>query len=234
MRKGLVAVDAELSEAEIDNLLFLPGFSTATEVSNLSGRGVGMDVVRNAVNTLGGRVSIASTPGAGSTFTVILPLTLAVMDGMVISVSNQTMVVPITSVLETIRPTASDLHPLGTEGMLLSIRGSYVPIIDTARILGLAGTGSDQAAPVLLLVETDSQGQCALAVDAIHDQRQVVIKSLEGNYGRVPGVSAATILGDGKIALILDPDAVARIQPVGPAQFFEVNHEPEAGHVAAT
>ncbi|MFN5828431.1 MAG: chemotaxis protein CheA, partial [Rhodobacterales bacterium] len=113
-RKGLVAPDADLADAEIDGLLFLPGFSTASSVSNLSGRGVGLDVVRNAVTALGGRISIASVPGQGTEFTISLPLTLAVMDGMVVSVAGQTLVVPITSILETIRPAPGDLHRVGT------------------------------------------------------------------------------------------------------------------------
>ncbi|WP_268960249.1 chemotaxis protein CheA [Pseudoroseicyclus tamaricis] len=209
--KGLVPPNAELSDSEIDNLIFMPGFSTATEVSNLSGRGVGMDVVRTAIQALGGRVSIASETGKGTTLTIILPLTLAVMDGMVISVQGQTMVVPIASVLETIRPTDKDIHKVGSGEMVLSIRGSYVPIIDVASSLGMHGQSNPITKSVLILVETEQRGQCAMALDAIHDQRQVVIKSLDRSFGDIPGISAATILGDGKIALILDPDGVVQI-----------------------
>lgn len=212
IEKGLVSPEAELSEQEVDNLLFLPGFSTATEVSNLSGRGVGMDVVKNAVAALGGRVSIASTPGAGTTFTIVLPLTLAVMDGFVISIADQTMVIPIASIIETIRPNPRDLHCIGTDGEVISVRGAYVPIVDVARNLGLSGERADSSG-VLLLVSTEGQGLTALRVGAIHDQRQVVIKSLESNYGAIAGVSAATILGDGKIALILDPDELVKLTP---------------------
>ncbi|MDQ2067027.1 chemotaxis protein CheA [Xinfangfangia sp. CPCC 101601] len=205
--RGLVSAEDELTDAEIDNLLFLPGFSTADRISNLSGRGVGLDVVRNAVTALGGRVSITSTPSEGTEFTITLPLTLAVMDGMVISVAGHTMVVPITSVIETIRPGPEDLHQLGTSESLLSMRGRFIPMIDVAASLGFPGRDPNQP-PLLLLVETDSQTQCALVVDAVHDQRQVVIKGLESNYGTIPGVSAATVLGDGQIALILDADAL--------------------------
>ncbi len=205
--RGLIPAEAELSDAEIDNLLFMPGFSTADTVSNLSGRGVGLDVVKNAVTALGGRVSIASTPGEGTEFTISLPLTLAVMDGMVIAVAGQTMVVPITSVIETIRPGPEDLHQMGTHESLLSIRGRFIPMIDVASSLGFPERDPNQP-PLLLLVETESQTQCALMVDAVHDQRQVVIKGLESNYGNIPGVSAATVLGDGQIALILDADAL--------------------------
>ena len=195
IRKGLIAADAELSDAEIDNLLFLPGFSTAREVSNLSGRGVGMDVVKNAVQALGGRIAISSTPGKGSTFTIILPLTLAVMDGFVISVGRETMVIPIASILETVTPTANDIHRIGLTGEVLRIRGKYVPIVDVAQRLGLRRASENAANCVLLIVENENQELNALRIDMIHDQRQVVIKSLESNYGRIPGVSAATILG---------------------------------------
>lgn len=209
IRKGLVPPTADLSEAEIDKLLFLPGFSTAPVVSNLSGRGVGMDVVKNAVQALGGRVSIASVPGRGTTFSIILPLTLAVMDGIIISVAGETMVVPITAIRETIMPGRGDVHAFGADGRLLSIRGQYIPIVDVAQYFGLSVGRDAEKAEVLIVVETESAGQCALKVDAIHDQRQVVIKSVAGNYGTIPGVSAATILGDGKIALILDTDRLA-------------------------
>lgn len=213
--KGLVPAEAELTDAEIDNLLFLPGFSTAEKVSNLSGRGVGLDVVKNAVTALGGRVSITSTPGEGTEFTISLPLTLAVMDGMVISVSGQTMVVPINSVIETIRPDHDDLHLLGTGESLLAIRGRFIPMVDVATSLGFPERDASQP-PLLLLVETDSQSQCALVVDAVHDQRQVVIKGLESNYGAIPGISAATVLGDGQIALILDADALTSNRNAAP------------------
>lgn len=205
--RGLVAEGAELTDAEIDNLLFLPGFSTAEKISNLSGRGVGLDVVKNAVGALGGRIAISSTLGSGSEFTISLPLTLAVMDGMVISVAGQTMVIPIASVIETIRPTAADLHLLGTSDRLLSIRGRFLPMIDVAECLGFGRRDPAQAS-LALLVETDAQAHCALMVDAVLDQRQVVIKGLDSNYGAIPGVSAATVLGDGQIALILDTEAL--------------------------
>lgn len=219
--KGLIPATADLPEAEIDKLLFLPGFSTATVVSNLSGRGVGMDVVKNAVQALGGRVAITSVPGKGTTFSIVLPLTLAVMDGMVISVAGETMVVPIMPILETIRPSRGDIHPFGADGRLLSIRGRYVPIVDVARSLGLRAAPDPDNAEILILVETENGGQCALRVDAIHDQRQVVIKSVAGNYGTIPGVSAATILGDGKIALILDTDRFAKADQAASEPMFE-------------
>ncbi|MCC1492057.1 chemotaxis protein CheA [Cognatishimia sp. F0-27] len=211
IEKKLIPEDSELSEPEIDNLLFLPGFSTAGQVSNLSGRGVGMDVVKNAVQALGGRVSISSIQNQGSVFSIVLPLTLAVMDGFVISVSNQTMVIPISSIIETIRPKNSDIHRVGTDCEVISVRGSYVPIIDVAENLGIKDDTEWHRDSILLLVETEQCGFIALRVSAIHDQRQVVIKSLESNYAQIPGVSAATILGDGKIALILDPEQLIQL-----------------------
>jgi two-component system chemotaxis sensor kinase CheA len=231
VEKALVPADAELSDPEIDNLLFLPGFSTAGQVSNLSGRGVGMDVVKNAVNALGGRVSITSTPGRGTTFTIVLPLTLAVMDGFVISVADQTMVIPISSILETIRPNARDIHVVGTDSEVVSVRGSYVPIVDVAESLGLSDGRDMSNTGILLLVSTELQGLTALRVSAIHDQRQVVIKSLESNYTAIPGVSAATILGDGKIALILDPEELIRLGRGPGADPFAQPNRTELRHV---
>lgn len=207
--KGLVSADMQLTEQEIDHLLFAPGFSTAAEVTNLSGRGVGMDVVKTAITALGGRIAISSITGQGTTFSITLPLTLAVMDGMIINVGGQTMVVPISSILETIRPTKTDLSRIDLHSQLLRIRGDYVPIIDLAERLGVRSSSETMTDRVLLLIQTESVTQCALAVDDIFDQRQVVVKSMQGSYGEIAGISGATILGDGKIALIIDPDAIA-------------------------
>lgn len=233
VEKGLISKDADLSNSDVDNLLFMPGFSTADKVSNLSGRGVGMDVVKNAITSLGGRVSISTVPGKGTTFSIYLPLTLAVMDGMIINVAGQTMVAPISSILETIRPSDSDLEAFGADGQLLSIRGTYVPIVDVAASLGLHRRASRSAEQVLLLVETENQSQCALSVDGISDQRQVVIKGLDGVCGKLPGVSAATILGDGKIALILDTDAIAAECAANRQIISETQFEGGSTHAAA-
>lgn len=216
IEKGVILPDAQLSEQEIDHLLFAPGFSTAAEVTNLSGRGVGMDVVKTAITALGGRIAISSIRGQGTTFSINLPLTLAVMDGMIIFVGGQTMVVPIASILETIRPTSSDLSQIGVNNNLLRIRGEYVPIIDLADRLGTPPCEKSLTDRVLLLIQTETVSQCALAVDDIFDQRQVVVKSMQGNYGEIAGISGATILGDGKIALIIDPEAVAASAPYLP------------------
>ena len=209
--KGLVAAEAVLTEEETDNLLFLPGFSTASTISNISGRGVGMDVVKRSIQSLGGRISISSTPGKGSTFTMSLPLTLAVLDGMVVSVGAQTLVAPLTAIIETLKPKPNEVRQLGPTQRVLAVRGSYVPLIDIGRVLGWRDEEADPMQGVCLLVETTG-GQAALLVDAIQGQRQVVIKSLEANYRQVPGIAAATILGDGRVALILDVDAAISLQ----------------------
>ena len=204
----LIAADANLSDEEIDNLIFHAGFSTADKVSDLSGRGVGMDVVKRSIQALGGRISISSKPGQGSVFTMSLPLTLAVLDGMVVTVAGQTLVVPLTAIVETLQPEASAIHSFGASQRLISIRNSFCPLVDVGRILNFRGTQANPVDGVALLVESEGGGQRALMVDAIQGQRQVVIKSLEANYTHVPGIAAATILGDGRVALILDVDAV--------------------------
>jgi two-component system chemotaxis sensor kinase CheA len=206
--RGLIPPNAQLADEEIDNLIFLPGFSTASTVSDISGRGVGMDVVKRSIQALGGRVSISSRPGEGSTFTLSLPLTLAVLYGMVVTVAEQTLVVPLTSIIETLKPRLRDMHSFGGEARVIQLRNNFVPLIDVGRELGYRSRCADAGAGVVLLVESDGGAQSALLVDAIQGQRQVVIKSLEANYGRVPGIAAATILGDGRVALILDVDAV--------------------------
>ncbi|UPT64461.1 MAG: chemotaxis protein CheA [Hyphomonadaceae bacterium JAD_PAG50586_4] len=212
VKKGLIAADAPLTDDEIDNLIFLPGFSTATAVSNISGRGVGMDVVKRSIQALGGRISIASNPGRGSTFTLSLPLTLAVLDGMVISVGDQTLVAPLTAIVETLRPKPDEVRPLGPDAAVLAVRGAHVPLIDVGVALGLRRTPIDATSGVILLVEGEGGARAGLVADEIQGQRQVVIKSLEANYARVDGIAAATILGDGRVALILDVDAIIAAQ----------------------
>lgn len=213
----LIAADANLSDEEIDNLIFHAGFSTADKISDISGRGVGMDVVKRSIQALGGRITISSKPGQGSVFTMSLPLTLAVLDGMVVTVAGQTLVVPLTAIVETLQPEASAIHSFGASQRLISIRNSFCPLVDVGRILNFRGTQANPVEGVALLVESEGGGQRALMVDAIQGQRQVVIKSLEANYTHVPGIAAATILGDGRVALILDVDAVvaaSRGQPL--------------------
>ncbi|MBX9615134.1 MAG: chemotaxis protein CheA [Caulobacteraceae bacterium] len=211
IKRGLIEADASLSDEEIDNLIFAPGFSTAATISDVSGRGVGMDVVKRSIQALGGRITIVSKPGVGSTFTLSLPLTLAVLDGMVVTVGEQTLVVPITAIVETLQPKPGDIQALGPEGFVLSVRGVYVPMIDVAEAMGWTDSASTGTG-VTLLVESGVGGLAALTVDAIQGQRQVVIKSLELNYQQVDGIAAATILGDGRVALILDVDAIISLR----------------------
>ncbi|MCY0093495.1 chemotaxis protein CheA [Hoeflea ulvae] len=208
VEKGLIAADAKLSDEEIYNLIFHPGFSTAEHLTDISGRGVGMDVVKRSIQSLGGRLSINSTPGAGSVFTMSLPLTLAVLDGMVVTVAGQTLVVPLTAIIETLQPCQKDIHAFGTSHRLVAIRDTFCPLVDVGHILDFRSDLTDPVDGVVLLVESEGGGQRALMVDAIQGQRQVVIKSLETNYRHVPGIAAATILGDGRVALILDVDAI--------------------------
>ncbi|WP_242494203.1 chemotaxis protein CheA [Salipiger sp. IMCC34102] len=220
--KGLVAENATLSPSEIDRLLFTPGFSTASAVTNLSGRGVGMDVVNSEIKKLGGRVSILSTPGEGSTISISLPLTLAVLDGMIVDVAGETLVVPISAITETIRPRSSQIRRIDRGTQTIYLRNTTVPIIDLGQVFGYADAPALDREGVLLLVEDDQGAQRALAVDRIYEQRQVVIKSLESNYGHVPWIAAATILGDGRIALIVDIDEITNtgtpaLQPGTPA-----------------
>ena len=215
--KGLIAADENLTDNEIDNLLFRAGFSTVEKISTLSGRGVGMDVVKRAIQSIGGRIAISSEPDKGSTFTINLPLTLAVLDGMLIKVAGQTIVVPLTAIVETLLPIRKDIHKTGPRSQVVNIRGTFVPLIDLGSKLNFRSNRADFSNCVILSVETEAGAPCALLVDKIQDQRQVVIKSLEDNYGHVPCVAAATILGDGRIALILDVDEVVLTSKAPPA-----------------
>ncbi len=209
IKKGLISPEAQLSDEEIDNLIFLPGFSTAAQVSDISGRGVGMDIVRSSILALGGRISIASRPGHGSIFTLSLPLTLAVLDGMVVTIAGQTLVIPLTAVVETLQPKPSNIRWMGPDAPLVVMRDSYIPLLDVGHRLGYRAEPIQPTSGVVLLVEVGNGNRMALLVDAIQGQRQVVIKSLEANYQAVEGIAAATILGDGRIALILDVEAVS-------------------------
>ena len=209
VEKGLIPADNKLTDEETDNLIFLPGFSTAATVSDISGRGVGMDVVKRSIQALGGRISISSVPGRGSTFTMSLPLTLAVLDGMVVTVADQTLVIPLTAIVEVLLPKATAVHGFGGSARVIGVRNGFIPLVDVGEVMGFRGPLADARAGVALLVEVEGGARAALLVDAIQGQRQVVIKSMETNYGHVPGIAAATILGDGRVALIIDVDAAA-------------------------
>ncbi len=223
IERGIIAPDAQLSEEEIDNLIFAPGFSTAVVVSNISGRGVGMDVVRKNIQALGGRIGIQSELGKGSSFSLSLPLTLAVLDGMIVTVGDQTFVIPLTHIVESLRPGIDEVHVVGGQSPLLDVRGTYVPVHRVGEQLGVTGAIAKPENAVLIVVESD-QGQAVLMVDSIQDQRQVVVKSLEANYRAIHGLAGATILGDGRVALILDVDALIgrwRRDGRGPSAFLE-------------
>ncbi|HEX8472146.1 MAG TPA: chemotaxis protein CheA [Brevundimonas sp.] len=206
--RGLIPEDAVLTDEETDNLIFLPGFSTAETITDVSGRGVGMDVVRRSIQALGGRISISSIPGKGSTFTLSLPLTLAVLDGMVVTAAEQTLVAPLTAIVESLTPRVQDIHYVGGHDAVIRFRDQFVPLIDVALGMGFRETPIAPETGVAVVIETEAGLRAALLFDAIQGQRQVVIKSLETNYQQVEGVAAATILGDGRVALILDCDAV--------------------------
>lgn len=220
--KDLIAADAVLSDEQVDNLIFLPGFSTADAVSDISGRGVGMDVVKRSIHALGGRISISSAPGKGSTFTLSLPLTLAVLDGMVTTAAEQTLIAPLPAIVESLTPQAADLHHVGGLDPVIRFRDAYVPVVDVALVMGFRDAPMDPTQGIAVIVETESGQRAALLLDAIQGQRQVVIKSLETNYQQVEGVAAATILGDGRVALILDVDTLVAIRRSGVRSDFKL------------
>ena len=204
IERGLISPNANLSDEETDNLIFVPGFSTAAQLSNISGRGVGMDVVRRNILDLGGRVTISSVPQKGSRFSLTLPLTLAVLDGMIVSVGEQTFVLPLAHIVESLKPRREDVRAFGAGRKLIRIRNNYVPLVSIGELLNVRGAKADPCDGVVILVEAEAMGALALAVGAIVGQQQVVIKSFESNYRHIEGIAAATILGDGRVALILD------------------------------
>jgi two-component system, chemotaxis family, sensor kinase CheA len=202
--RGLVGSDPALTEEEINNLIFLPGFSTAESVSDISGRGVGMDVVRRNIQDLGGRISVKSERGRGMTIQLALPLTLAVMDGMVIRVASETYVMPMSSIVECLRPPASDIHSLlGTSGML-QLRGNLVPLVHLCELLDIGATNTASDERVVIISDAGDGARFGIVVDELCGHQQVVVKSIEESYGPVPGIAGATILGNGRVAFILD------------------------------
>jgi two-component system chemotaxis sensor kinase CheA len=207
--KGLVSPDASPSEDEINNLIMLPGFSTAETVSDISGRGVGMDVVRSNIQEIGGRISLKSERGRGMTIQLALPLTLAVMEGMVIKVGQQTYVMPLSSIVECLRPTRSETSNLiGTRGVL-QLRGEIVPLVQLGELLDIIQTENDSDERVVIITDAGEGSRFGLVVDELCGHQQVVIKSIEESYGSVPGIAAATILGNGRVAFILDVEKLS-------------------------
>jgi len=208
VERGLIERAAPLTDEQIDQLIFLPGFSTADRVSDVSGRGVGMDVVRKNIQDVGGRVVVQNNPGHGTRFVLSLPLTLAVMDGMLVSVGGRRYVLPLTNIVESFRPTPQQARTLVNVGDVLTLRGDYIRLVRLHELFGIANAITEATRGLVVVVETDGGDRVGLLVDELLGQQQVVIKSLDANYRPVEGISAATILGDGCVALILDVGAL--------------------------
>ncbi len=209
--RGLIDPNASLSEDEISNLIFMPGFSTAEAISDISGRGVGMDVVRRNILDIGGRISLKSEPGRGLTMQLSLPLTLAVMDGMVVEIGRDNYVIPISAIVECLRPSRSDIRSLlGTLGTL-QLRGAIVPLLHMGDLFGVGGARKEISDSVVVIVEASEGARLGVVVDELRGHQQVVIKSIEENYGIVPGIAGATILGNGRVAFIVDVDRLANM-----------------------
>ncbi len=222
MERGLVSEEDNLSPEEIDQLIFHAGFSTAAEVSSVSGRGVGMDVVKKKIQELGGRCWLRSEPGKGCKFTIALPLTLAVLEGMTIAVGEERYILPLSNVVEALRLESAELRMMPDNSQVLSRRGEYLPVLSIRKTLQV--DAQKEKEDLAIIVDTESDGHVALLIDELIGQRQVVLKSLEANYHRVEGVSGATILGDGKVALILDVPNLINLHAPAPAQLKEMMH----------
>src|SRR5579864_8418291 len=207
--RGLVAANEIPSQEAIYELIFLPGFSTAEQTTDLSGRGVGMDVVRRNIKSLGGKIDIRSERGKGSRFTISLPLTLAIVDGQSVSVGDETYIVPLVSIVESLQIKEGGVNRLSMAGEVISFRGAYLPLVRLHDLFGIEPRSRAIHDGLVVVVEGDGQ-RVGLFVDDLRGQQQVVIKSLESNYGHVQGVSGATILGDGSVALILDVPGLIR------------------------
>ena len=208
--RGLVGADEELSEDKINNLIFAPGFSTAEVLSDVSGRGVGMDVVRRNINEIGGHVQLYSTPGKGSTVRIRLPLTLAILDGQLARVGKEIYIVPIVSIVETIQIKREQISSLAGKAELFRLRDEYIPIVRLYELFGSQADNTDLVNGLLMIVEADGK-RVGLFVDELMSQQQVVIKSLESNFRAITALAGATMLGDGHVALILDiPGVIVR------------------------
>ena len=212
-QKGLIDPDAVLTNEEIDQLICAPGFSTADTISNISGRGVGMDVVRSNIEALGGRVEIASNPGQGTTFTMILPLTLAILDGMIVRLGGQRYVLPLGSVVESVQPAPGQVQAMAPGHEVIELRGQYLPVRRLTDFFGIRAGARPPEDCLVIVIESDTAGLVGLMVDTVDDRREVVIKSLDRNLHPIRGLGGATVLGDGSIALILDIEAIVAPTP---------------------
>ena len=207
--KGIEAPDS-MTDGEVWSLIFAPGFSTAEVVTDVSGRGVGMDVVKKNITSLGGTVEIDSAEGYGMSVKVRLPLTLAIMDGMSVGVGSECYILPLGSVIESLQVQADTIKSMGGDGRVVQVRDEYMPVLHLERILDVPRIGSGQPSNNIMVVVEAEGGRVALLVDELLGQQQVVVKNLESNYRKVDDVSGATIMGDGRVALILDTAALVR------------------------
>jgi len=210
IEKGLIEENAVLTDKQAFELIFMPGFSTAEKLTDISGRGVGMDVVRRNIEALGGNIEITSEVGKGTTIAIHLPLTLAILDGQSVAVGNETYIVPLVSIIESINITEKMLNKVAGKGETFRLRNQYIPIIRMHKIFNVQPRNTSKMAEGVIVVVEGQGVLCGLFVDDLLGQQQVVIKSLEANYRRVEGVSGATILGDGSVALILDVPGLVR------------------------
>jgi two-component system chemotaxis sensor kinase CheA len=206
--KGIDAPDT-MTDAECWNLIFAPGFSTADEVTDVSGRGVGMDVVKRNITSLGGTVEIDSAEGYGMRVAVRLPLTLAIMDGMSVGVGEEVYILPLSSVVESFQVSEEMVKTIGGSGRVVEVREEYMPVIELEKVFGVPRFDWEHTSGIMVVVEAES-GRVALLVDELLGQQQVVVKNLESNYRKVNDVSGATIMGDGRVALILDVGSLVR------------------------
>jgi two-component system chemotaxis sensor kinase CheA len=206
--RGLDAPDS-MTDPEVYALIFAPGFSTADVVTDVSGRGVGMDVVKRNITSLGGTVEIDSAEGYGMSVKVRLPLTLAIMDGMSVGVGNECYILPLGSVVESFQVGADTIKTIGGSGRVVEVRDEYMPVIELERVFNVPRFDFDRSADIMVVVEAEG-GRVALLVDELLGQQQVVVKNLEANYRKVDDVSGATIMGDGRVALILDVASLVR------------------------
>jgi two-component system chemotaxis sensor kinase CheA len=208
-RERGIEISETAPDSEVWQLIMAPGFSTAEQVTDVSGRGVGMDVVRRNIEAMGGKIDITSSTGQGSGIHIRLPLTLAILDGMSVSVSDQQFIVPLVNIVESVQPSSEQLMLISNQQMLF-LRDLYWPIVKLGELMQLPDAIKDPLTGILVLVES-SRNRFAMLVDDLLGQQQVVIKSLEQHYRRVDGVAGATIMGDGSVALILDVESLADI-----------------------
>ncbi|HCT4225457.1 TPA: chemotaxis protein CheA [Escherichia coli] len=205
-----LTVSENMSDDEVAMLIFAPGFSTAEQVTDVSGRGVGMDVVKRNIQEMGGHVEIQSKQGTGTTIRILLPLTLAILDGMSVRVADEVFILPLNAVMESLQPREADLHPLAGGERVLEVRGEYLPIVELWKVFNVAGAKTEATQGIVVILQSGGR-RYALLVDQLIGQHQVVVKNLESNYRKVPDISAATILGDGSVALIVDVSALQAI-----------------------